>query len=73
MLCPTKNPISAENLTGAARLLRSYAQAAMENIALWHERDISHSSVESCYFSRCLYFGPLHGCPIDRRDARASS
>lgn len=41
-----KNPISAENLTGAARLLRSYLQAAMENIALWHERDISHSSVE---------------------------
>jgi len=41
-----KNPISAENLTGCARLLRSYAQAAMENIALWHERDISHSSVE---------------------------
>lgn len=41
-----KNPISAENLTGGARLLRSYAQAAMENIALWHERDISHSSVE---------------------------
>lgn len=41
-----KNPISAENLTGCARLLRSYAQAALENIALWHERDISHSSVE---------------------------
>ncbi len=41
-----KNPISAENLTGVARLLRSYLQAAMENIALWHERDISHSSVE---------------------------
>jgi adenylosuccinate lyase len=41
-----KNPISAENLTGAARLLRSYAQAGLENMALWHERDISHSSVE---------------------------
>lgn len=41
-----KNPISAENLTGAARLLRSYVQAAYENVALWHERDISHSSVE---------------------------
>ena len=41
-----KNPISAENLTGCARLLRSYALAAMENIPLWHERDISHSSVE---------------------------
>lgn len=41
-----KNPISAENLTGGARLLRGYAQAALENIPLWHERDISHSSVE---------------------------
>ena len=41
-----KNPISAENLTGAARLLRSYLQAGLENMALWHERDISHSSVE---------------------------
>jgi adenylosuccinate lyase len=41
-----KNPISAENVTGCARLLRAYAQAALENIALWHERDISHSSVE---------------------------
>ncbi|MBY0314675.1 MAG: adenylosuccinate lyase [Bdellovibrionales bacterium] len=45
-----KNPIGAENLTGAARLLRSYAMAALENIALWHERDISHSSVERVAF-----------------------
>ncbi len=41
-----RNPILAENLTGLARLVRSYAGAALENIALWHERDISHSSVE---------------------------
>jgi adenylosuccinate lyase len=41
-----KNPILSENLTGLARLLRGYAQAGMEDIALWHERDISHSSVE---------------------------
>ena len=41
-----KNPISAENLTGISRLLRSYVSPALENIALWHERDISHSSVE---------------------------
>ncbi|HEV3031470.1 MAG TPA: adenylosuccinate lyase [Polyangia bacterium] len=41
-----KNPILSENLCGLARLLRSYADAAMENVALWHERDISHSSVE---------------------------
>ncbi len=45
-----KNPISAENLTGVARLLRSYAAAGLENIALWHERDISHSSVERVIF-----------------------
>jgi adenylosuccinate lyase len=41
-----KNPISAENLCGLARLVRAEASAALENIALWHERDISHSSVE---------------------------
>jgi adenylosuccinate lyase len=41
-----RNPIASENLTGLARLVRSYALAAMENQALWHERDISHSSVE---------------------------
>jgi adenylosuccinate lyase len=41
-----RNPITAENLTGLARLLRSYVIPAMENCALWHERDISHSSVE---------------------------
>jgi adenylosuccinate lyase len=41
-----RNPISAENLTGAARMLRAYLQPALENMALWHERDISHSSVE---------------------------
>ncbi len=45
-----KNPISAENLTGSARLLRSYALAGLENVALWHERDISHSSVERVIF-----------------------
>ena len=41
-----KNPIGSENIAGLARLLRSNAIAAMENMALWHERDISHSSVE---------------------------
>jgi adenylosuccinate lyase len=40
------NPILSENVTGLARLLRSYAIASLENVALWHERDISHSSVE---------------------------
>lgn len=41
-----KNPVLSENLTGLMRMVRSYAMAAMENQALWHERDISHSSVE---------------------------
>ncbi len=41
-----RNPILSENLTGLARLVRGNAMAALENVALWHERDISHSSVE---------------------------
>lgn len=41
-----KNPVGSENITGLARLVRSNALAALENMALWHERDISHSSVE---------------------------
>ena len=41
-----KNPILSENLTGMARLMRGYALSAMENVALWHDRDISHSTVE---------------------------
>lgn len=45
-----KNPIASENLSGLARILRSNSIAAMENIALWHERDISHSSVERVIF-----------------------
>ncbi|KJV65846.1 MULTISPECIES: adenylosuccinate lyase [Ehrlichia] len=43
-----KNPILSENLTGLARMIRSYVTPALENVALWHERDISHSSVERC-------------------------
>ena len=46
-----RNPILAENLTGQARYIRSFAIPALENVALWHERDISHSSVER-------YIGP---------------
>lgn len=41
-----RNPILSENITGLARVIRSYVVAALENVALWHERDISHSSVE---------------------------
>jgi adenylosuccinate lyase len=45
-----RNPITWERLTGLARVLRGNAQAALENVALWHERDISHSSVERIIF-----------------------
>lgn len=45
-----QNPISSENITGLSRMVRSYALASMENIPLWHERDISHSSVERVFF-----------------------
>jgi adenylosuccinate lyase len=41
-----RNPVLSENLTGLARLVRSHVVPALENVALWHERDISHSSVE---------------------------
>jgi len=41
-----RNPVLTENITGLARMVRSYVNPAMENVALWHERDISHSSVE---------------------------
>ncbi len=45
-----KNPIYSENITGLSRLLRSYVSPVLENIVLWHERDISHSSVERIVF-----------------------
>jgi adenylosuccinate lyase len=45
-----KNPINTERICGMARLLRGYALTAMENVALWHERDISHSSAERVLF-----------------------
>jgi len=45
-----RNPIICERITGMARLMRSYVSPAIENIALWHERDISHSSVERVVF-----------------------
>jgi adenylosuccinate lyase len=41
-----RNPVLSENLTGLARVVRGYVTPALENVALWHERDISHSSVE---------------------------
>jgi adenylosuccinate lyase len=49
-----RNPIRSERLTGMARIVRGYAVAALENVALWHERDISHSSVERMMFPDTL-------------------
>src|SRR5580658_6024920 len=58
-----RNPVLTENVTGLARMVRAYALPAMENVALWHERDISHSSVER-------YIGPNATVTIDFALAR---
>ena len=58
-----RNPVLTENLTGLARMVRSFAMPAMENVALWHERDISHSSVER-------YIGPDATITLDFALAR---
>ena len=58
-----RNPILTENLTGQARMIRAYALPALENVALWHERDISHSSVER-------YIGPDATITLDFALAR---
>jgi adenylosuccinate lyase len=60
-----RNPVLTENVTGLARMVRSYAIPAMENVALWHERDISHSSVER-------YIGPDATITLDFALARMS-
>jgi len=60
-----RNPITCEKVTGLARLLRTNSLAAMENIALWHERDISHSSVERVIFPDCtISFKHMLECMI---------
>jgi len=61
-----RNPVLTENLTGLARMVRSYAIPAMENVALWHERDISHSSVER-------FIGPDATITLDFALARLTS
>ena len=48
-----RNPIRSERISGLARVLRSYVIAALENVSLWHERDISHSSIERMMFPDC--------------------
>jgi adenylosuccinate lyase len=60
-----RNPVLSENLAGLARMVRAYAFPALENVALWHERDISHSSVER-------YIGPDATVTLDFALARAA-
>ena len=60
-----RNPILTENITGLARMVRGYVTPALENVALWHERDISHSSVER-------YIGPDATITLDFALARAA-
>jgi len=76
-----RNPILAERVTGMARLLRADALVALENMALWHERDISHSSAERFVFERALgvaayatrtLAGVLDGLEVDRDRMRAN-
>jgi adenylosuccinate lyase len=76
-----RNPITLERITGLSRLVRAHAVAAMENVALWHERDISHSSVERVilpdstiaahYMARCLA-GVLEGLVVNAERMRAN-
>jgi adenylosuccinate lyase len=61
-----RNPVLSENLTGLARVVRAAVTPALENVALWHERDISHSSVER-------YIGPDATITLDFALARATS
>ena len=61
-----RNPVLTENLTGLARMVRAYVTPAMEDVALWHERDISHSSVER-------YIGPDATITLDFALARAAN
>jgi adenylosuccinate lyase len=61
-----RNPVLSENLCGLARMVRAYAAPALENVALWHERDISHSSAER-------FIGPDATITLDFALARAAS
>ena len=61
-----RNPVLTENLTGLARMVRAFVTPALEDVALWHERDISHSSVER-------YIGPDATITLDFALARATS
>ncbi len=76
-----RNPVLSENLTGLARLVRGAVVPALENIALWHERDISHSSVERVIapdstlaldFSLHRLAGVIEGLVVDAERMRAN-
>jgi adenylosuccinate lyase len=76
-----RNPIISERLTGMARLLRGYSQVGLENVALWHERDISHSSAERVALpdaSICLHYmlakltSVVEGLEVDTERMRAN-
>jgi adenylosuccinate lyase len=76
-----RNPIVSERITGIARLLRGYAQAGLEDVALWHERDISHSSVERVAlpdatilldYAQHLAIGVADGMVVDADRMRAN-
>jgi adenylosuccinate lyase len=76
-----RNPILSERITGIARLLRGYAQAGLEDVALWHERDISHSSVERVAlpdatalldYAQHLAIGIVDGMIVDAERMRAN-
>lgn len=76
-----RNPVLSENVTGLARLVRAYAGAAYEDVALWHERDISHSSVErvavpdattALHFMLRRLAGVLEGLEVDAVRMRAN-
>ncbi len=55
-----RNPVVSERVSGLARVIRGYAQAALEDVALWHERDISHSSAERVIFPDATGLARLH-------------
>ena len=66
-----RNPVLTENLTGLARMVRAYVMPALENVALWHERDISHSSVERMIGPDATVTLDFALARLDRRDRQA--
>ena len=68
-----RNPVLSENLTGLARMVRAYVTPALENVALWHERDISHSSVERMIGPDATIDARLRAGAAGRRSSTSSS